>query len=316
QTDPESALDALGELPFNPGGSRVLIEAMETLTKKSPQQAIARALQWRNVRARKQALSAIAEQWAYKDPAAAFAWADGDAPENAREDLRFNVLKLWLDKDPVAAVEHISSMQLTRHHNELLEHAVPALYSKDPTTALKLLDEHLEGASRINAIGGIAAGLSRQSDSQSVTALLPWIEELPSTRRTAFHVFLSSYAAQQPESALTWLNQKVNLGGDEYQWLHGTLVNSWAQSDLAAAKVYVEQLPEGPKKLDAVQSVVGAAMPRNWIAPEQQLATLEQTRDWIESLGAETVGNLAEQMESLDSVINDARIEAEREARR
>ena len=101
---------------------------------------------------------------------------------------------------------------------------------------------------------------------------------------TAYRSVISIYSANQPETALKWLNQRENLKDDDYQILHSQLVEGWSKGDLPGSKAYVGQLPDGPVRAGAIASVLSATMAgystESATDSEQQIAALEQTQRW------------------------------------
>jgi hypothetical protein len=126
---------------------------------------------------RNQILSERVEEWADKDPDAAFRFANGLPPGKLRDDSRAQALLKWAAKDPAEAVAHVKQIipELTAGilGSAFLTQMVDVIAHKDPQAAVQFARD-LPPEFRNNPV--IAAG--REWARTDPVAALEWAREL------------------------------------------------------------------------------------------------------------------------------------------
>jgi hypothetical protein len=202
-------------------------------------------LQWHEVAVR----SALLQDWAEKDAAAALRWA-GRLPKSSAGSVRLEILRYLAAADLKEALAIARSISSTDERMATLAELVPVIAETDPEEALRLLQS--SGRERGDGRYGIifrAWALRDPVEAWQKAQSLP----LPS-RSMACQEVLRVRAARDPGEALA-LTLTLQKGRSRLEGL-GSVFSTWAARDPAKARDAALSLTSGAERDAAVQSVI------------------------------------------------------------
>lgn len=199
------------------------------------------------------ALYAFINQAASEDPEEAFRVLASESANSQSYGYYHNLFQKWAKDDPDAAIAKLSLIKGASNRQQALQGIVVALVASDPKRALHMLDGMPPGQNRNSMLASItSAWMSRDSD-----AAIAWINSLPpSDRSKAVENGCWQLIQENPAKAAAFLSSLPVNNQTSHQF--SNLASQWAQQDLDAARKWVESLPPGRTREQAMNGIIGA----------------------------------------------------------
>lgn len=200
------------------------------------------------------ALHAFLSQAATEDPEEAFRVLASESASSQNYGHYHNLFQKWAKEDPEAAIAKLSLIKGTSNRQQALQGIATALVTSDPQRALDMLDGMPPGQSRASMLASItSAWMSRDSD-----AAIAWINSLPAADRSkALQNGIWQLVQEDPGKAATLLSSLPANNQTVHQF--SNLASQWAQQDLDAAQRWVESLPAGRTREQAMNGIIGTS---------------------------------------------------------
>ncbi|MGL5017645.1 MAG: hypothetical protein ACRDBP_05900, partial [Luteolibacter sp.] len=221
-TDPQRALDLLGDMPPGQGRSNMLSSISSTWIRHDPDAAIAWVQSLDSVD-KSTAIQNITSQLAHEDPAKAAALL-ASMPMTSQTSYQFsNLASQWTQQDPEAARKWVESLPAGQAKQRALSGIISSLAQSDPVKAATFFGDTM---------------VTNQNSSEVGMIVGAWVK----TDQTA---------------ALAWL-ESLDLRGDAQRNVHSQFLNNWVNQDAAAASRYAISLSDEKSRQQAINSLVGA----------------------------------------------------------
>ena len=293
--DPAAALAWAAE---NDSGSfpRLQMQVLEQIAASDPELALSKALAFRNSDFRNSLISHVIESVARKDPATAIALIDQVDNPVTRRNASSSLVNRWIRTDPDAAIAWIQEHD-ERTANELMGRAVSTITRSDLDSAIRILPL-VSGSQTQNMREQVARRIAQQRSAVDAQSFIRQFEgqegyrklqvavvsgmaqsdpvgakyladQLPrgAERDSALAQIIRYHAANQPRAAIAWLD---SIDGEMQR---GTatagIATNWYQQDAVAASRWVNDLPNGAERDDAIMQM--ARHFRDVTAAEQKM---------------------------------------------
>jgi hypothetical protein len=234
---------------------------------------------------RQLAVRAIAETWSQTDPAAAYAYGLALEDRDLQASFVAGVVRQWTQSDPVVALRHLSDRSHGRRAIMQVYQAMGALAAHDPERAFELAGQLDPADLRSAAQQAVIQTWAREDAS----AVAERIEAMPPSpgRRELEQLLAEQYAREHPDEAIAWAQRRSGPAGIELltavlngiaqedaeravdiastfdtgtlqrQALSTVISNlAWQRPEVAAQ--FVDRLPAGAERADAMQQIAGA----------------------------------------------------------
>ncbi len=198
------------------------------------------------------ALYVFLNQAASEDPEEAFRVLAFESANSQGYAHYHNLFQRWAKDDPEAAIAKLSLIKGTSNRQQALQGIATALVASDPKRALDMLYGMPPGQSRTSMLASItSAWMSRDSDSA-----IAWIDNLPAADKSkAVQNGIWQLAQENPAKAAALLSSFPANNQTSHQF--SQLASQWAQQDLEAAQKWVESLPAGRTREQAMSGIIG-----------------------------------------------------------
>jgi hypothetical protein len=249
KADPEAATKACAALP---GGSYNILDATGKALAGCAEKDAMAAVEWAANLARQDKtagnllLEKCLEVWAARDPDAAAVYFSSLPPG---EMSSAGLVKKWAAKDPESALRWAEQANV-HNRSELIEAAVAAVAETDIGKAALL-------------VSGMEDGSLRDKATASLT---------------------STWAAKDPEAALSWATQLP--AGPARNKSITDAASGWAYKDVAAAAAWAKTAPAGSLPLQAYSRII----------PQLQRENLPAAAAWINELPEGTATHAVDAM--------------------
>ncbi|HLP06779.1 MAG TPA: hypothetical protein VK178_01335 [Opitutaceae bacterium] len=192
-------------------------------------------------------IAALAEQ----DPSAAFEKALAMSSERGGGNALGTAARAMVLRDPTSAAAVLARIPSGDTRNWAAIQVVDALSASDPKLAAEFALTLAAGNSRAAALNTAIHAMAADPD-----AAIGWIQaELPAgaERDRAIRSVVESIADDAPADALRRIDL---LPSDARAETTKSLIQRWAENDIANATTWVEQLPPGPERDAATESLM------------------------------------------------------------
>jgi hypothetical protein len=197
------------------------------------------------------ALYAFLNQASSQDPEEAFRVLASESPDRHGYGHYHNLFQKWAKEDPDAAIAKLSQIKGTSNRQQALQGIASALVASDPKRALEMFDGMPPGQTRGNMLASItSAWMNHDSE-----AAMAWINTLPAADRSKALQNVSWQLGQEnPAKAAELLASLPANNQTSHQY--SQLAGQWAQQDLDAARKWVESLPAGRTREQAMSGIL------------------------------------------------------------
>lgn len=250
---PESAKEVLLRATSHASELRrsyALVEWIRGLRPDQYADAVALATSLPSQKAR-EALWMLYSAWLKHDPKAAM--EDCRTRRNLPVLFPVGVFIEWGQRDLAGAIDWIGGLQRRRDRDNFfysLTDSLLKLARDDPDAVYRLLARP-ELAGSVRDIGEIMSVLARRNPAETVQQALA----LPSARRDeALRAVLETWGARAPKDALAWVAGQPG-DGPALAKLREAVLRAWGASDVAAATTYVQTLPPGSARNEAIAQI-------------------------------------------------------------
>jgi len=272
--DPAAALAALDRLPRKPWAAQAVKAVAQGWATKNPQAALQAGLSLPEGGRRRDFLSAACHTWLEKDVVAAAAWLKSLPPEiSARSVIGKDHLFLGGMNDKNAVEKMNALVDVHRlagaSQNTWLHHDFMHWSSRDPETAVPwALALPLDTPKRDDIVRSALDHLAQDQD--KALATLPTLTERKD-RDNLVQSIASRWGAAEPEKAWAWA-ATLDEGAGRSQAIT-TIANTWASTDPEAAVAFLKQ--HRPETIAEWGSQAASTWIRN--DPEAALAWVQTT---------------------------------------
>jgi hypothetical protein len=257
QKSPEAALAFLKQLPPGAGYDAAAIGYVKGLAKADPEKAITSALRWRDGNVKLTTLTSAFGELAKSAPARALVALDQVTEPDQRAKVFNMLVSSAQDKDLPALAEYYE----------------------------RAVRENPEMNRWVNTLSRVAGGIAKEDPK----AALAWAAKLPEKEQAeGMERALSVWSWSDPKSALQWNAENTADDGAKKR-RDSAILSSWLDIDFTAAKDWVEKLPPGPVRDNAVPRVVWRLAARG---------DSDQAAEWINQMPEADRGRLAADLAS------------------
>jgi hypothetical protein len=249
--DPDGAWQAASGLTDKKQRSQAISNVLGEAARTDPHKA-------------RQMLMGIQEQQLKNEVLHAFLWnAAAEDPELALEVLQsestptngyshyHNVFSQWAKDDPDAALASLTQIKGSRQRHQALAAIVSTLALSDPQRAMDMLAELPNGKDRST----ILSSFSSSWMSQDSEAAMAWIKTLPpSDQQKAMENGYWQLIREDPAKAAEIMTTLPATNRNSHYF--SQLASEWAQHDVDAAKRWVDSLPAGRAREQAMQGMI------------------------------------------------------------
>lgn len=194
--------------------------------------------------------SLLLTAWAETDPTAALAYAKDNTSGNFASNT---ILTTWAGRDPEAAVAWAKANHTGDGANPYMAGIIRGLATDDPVRATQLLTDMPYSRERGDALGAIMPALIQQGPD----AARQWVSGISDERLRdgAMTRIAEQLANVDPKGTAEWL--VANPSSATSRRLDDVLA-AWARKDQTAAVSYLNTLPAGADRSNALRGVVTA----------------------------------------------------------
>jgi hypothetical protein len=269
---------------------RVLGRISSSLAATDPKKAAELAASLPPSASAMEAVTAVANQWAYKSPEEAIAWAGTLESEKARQDATSAALAQWADRDPEKAAAATGQLADDNARRSAREKIAAAWAQKSPAEAekwalsLPLADRYSALASVWNATAGDDPAKTAASLAATLPAAAGIDSASPGLAASAGRI-ATAWVSQDPQAAAAWATQLPD--GKAREAAMASIADQWATTDTMAASTWINQLPPGRSRDEAAAKLIEKITPTDptaaftWAAniqdPDKQLQSLKNT---------------------------------------
>lgn len=181
--------------------------------------------------------------------AAARALAEAGDDEGQRGSINWRVSRMLADRDPKEAIKYAETLTNPREQGQTYESAMNSWMDKDKPAAMKWLKEQPESV-QVSAVRGMRGELKEMSF-EEVTKLSGEVSGKASAE--LWSMGLQQTAQKNPEEALRYL---PNVAEDQRPYSYQQIAQSWTKKDPEAASSWIDPMPPGKEKDNAIQGMV------------------------------------------------------------
>lgn len=181
--------------------------------------------------------------------AAARALAEAGDDEGQRSSINWRVGRMLADRDPMEAIRYAEE-QPEKERGQTYEAALSSWLQKDEKEAMKWLKEQPENV-QTDAVKGMRGQLKDMSYDE-VAKLTT--EVTPAAANNLWKISLDQTANKDPEAALQYL---PNISESDRPNSYREIAQSWTKKDPEAASSWIDPLPPGKEKDQAISGMVG-----------------------------------------------------------
>jgi RNA polymerase sigma factor (sigma-70 family) len=216
-------------------------------------------------RERQNLLDEAVAAWSRTQPAAAAAWVNSFYPEPDRAARLRPVLGACGEMNPKAAWALWQQMPAGIPRDEALRTFIGSLAQQDLSAALACLDKVQSSHIRKAAL----SDLLEQWAKKDATAALAWAQAQPTQhgRDETVGTIIAGTMEANPAQAAELLQSLSATTLEKDRGLIASVVQSWAKNDFSATTTWATQLPEGPLRERALESLLP-----EWVAQDPQAA--------------------------------------------
>lgn len=196
------------------------------------------------------ALKGILPGWIAVDPAAAAKWVEALPESKAREEALMLAAVVWTDKDPDAARAWLEAQPKSRSRELGWRQYIGQVSQVDPATGAAALPNIGDQSLRDSLISLIASAWTKTNHAEAAA----WIQAMPAglARDEATLVYVGQVASIDIRVAV----ESLPAIQDEQTRNRAlpAIAGAWARQDVTAAGAWLQSLPPGAPKDDAVVS--------------------------------------------------------------
>jgi hypothetical protein len=198
------------------------------------------------------ALYAFLNQAASEDPEEAFRVLASESANSQGYSHYHNLFQKWAKDDPDAAIAKLNLIKGTSNRQQALQGIAMALVTSDPKRALDMLEGMPPGQTR----GSMLATITSTWMSHDSDAAIAWINTLPAEDKSkAVQNGCYQLMQEDPAKAAKFLASLPT--NNQTRGQYSELASQWAQQDLEAARKWVESMPAGRTKEQAMSGIIG-----------------------------------------------------------
>ncbi|MDA0813607.1 MAG: hypothetical protein O3C21_14605 [Verrucomicrobia bacterium] len=190
------------------------------------------------------------QQWVRDQPEAAIAKLSKIQGQQQRTQAIHGIVAGLAATDPDRAIALARGLQSVNERTQALNIAAANIATTDPQRALQMLDDVTAGNQRQQMIGSIASSWA----SKDASAAVEWIQSLPpGDRKAAMNNSIWQIAQNDPKLA-AGIVASLPMSNNLFQ----NVASQWAWQDSDAAAAWVETLPKGTGRREAVNGLVNS----------------------------------------------------------
>lgn len=258
RTDPDRALDIALSLAANPGPQlappTMMIAAQMLAGADDPERIANRILSVADRTVREQTLSAVANAWSVRDPAAALRWLVANADRVPARSL-LQAGQQLARSDPAAAFGYTS--QIPNELRAAWLGSVAAGYAQnDPESAMSWVGQYQGQAGYESAVAAIV----QQAANYDPAVAARLLESMPPNGPGyvgAVSTIAYRWGSQSPREAAQWASDLRDA--TSRRMALSAVLQRWSVSDPAAARAWALAMPEGDARDAALVPVVASA---------------------------------------------------------
>ena len=216
----------------------------------------------------------LVRSWAKKDPAAALAWSDANLTGNARNEAIGDIVKSAAEKSLTTASEIVAGMEAGAAQNRAAASLFETWFKKGKDqrdAAFEWLESLPDDESRAIAMERIQWNWMWE-DPKGVSDFIAGPHGKLATGQIIQRV-AGTLAAKNPEAAMEWAGK---LSADRVAEARAGVLQGWMQIRPEGAANYARNLPAGPERESALNSITGHLI---YQAPERAAAWLRSLPD-------------------------------------
>ena len=260
-SDPLQAIDLAQRLTSSGTRDQALQAVFQGWAQRDPESAAMGIEQISNLSAssRRSLAGSVAAQYAQRSPQEALAWArrvDGHG------NLWRTVLKTTAARDPHAALNAAMAVESDGDRHQAISSVIGVVAQSQPDVAVGYLDQIPAGAAKTAAITQVVHQWSRQDPA----AAFEWAQTLPAgdTHTKAMQSIVRRMVRHDPELAASYVGR---IGGPARQHWITTVAGSLVNTDPQRALNWIAQFRDEPGHDAALTKVV-----QSWAASDPQAA--------------------------------------------
>lgn len=249
--DPDGAWDAATQFKEKNLRQQLISSVIGVISRSDLGKARQLLAGIKDPRTKQNALYSFLNQAASEDPEEAFRVLASESMGSSGYGYYQTLFAKWAKEDPDAAIAKLSQIKGTTDRQQALHGIAMALVTSDPKRALAMLEEMPPGQVRGNMLGSISsAWMTHDSD-----AAMVWINGLPAADRSkALQNITWQLGQDDPAKAAELLSSLPVNNQNSHQY--SQLAGQWAQQDLEAARKWVETLPAGRTREQAMSGII------------------------------------------------------------
>lgn len=250
--DPDAAWDATMQFGDKNLKRQMIASVIGTVSRLDLDKARRLLAGIKDPQIKQNALYAFLNQASSQDPEEAFRVLASESQDRQGYRHYQNLFQKWAKEDPDAAIAKLSQIKGTNNLQQAMQGIALALVTSDPKRALDMLEGMPPGQSRGNMLASItSAWMNHDSD-----AAIAWINSLPPADKSkAIQNITWQLGQENPAKAAALLASFPVNNQTSHQF--SQLASQWAQQDLDAARKWVESLPDGRTKEQAMSGIIG-----------------------------------------------------------
>lgn len=253
EIDPDAAWDAAMQFEDKNLKRQMISSVIGAISRADLDKARHLLSEIKDPQTKHNALYAFLNQAASQDPEEAFRVLVSESADRQGYGHYHNLFQKWAKDDPDAAIAKLSLIKGDYNRQQAMQGIVTVLVTSDPKRALAMLDGMPPGQSRANMLSSItAAWMSHDSD-----AAIAWINSLPAADKSkALQNSCWQLIQEDPAKAAAFLSSLPANNQTSHQF--SNLASQWAQQDFEAARKWVDSLPDGRTKEQAMNGILNS----------------------------------------------------------
>ncbi|MCB1099071.1 MAG: hypothetical protein KDN22_26100 [Verrucomicrobiae bacterium] len=249
--DPDRAIAFAGGLENLNERNSALSVVAANIASTDPQRALKMLDDVPAGNQRRQMISSIALSWSGRDPNGAIAWMQTLPPGDKNAAMQNAIWQITVN-DPSTAADMIGSMPISNNTTEMFQTVASQWAQSDPTAAAAWVETLPRGAGRQQAVNGLVSGLKNDEPAKAAAFLSK--EGITNNLSYVAGNLFGSWVTTDPEAAVAWIDG-LDLGSNAMRNVLSNGLNSWVQSDTAAATEYALGITDKDVQHQAVESL-------------------------------------------------------------
>jgi hypothetical protein len=228
------------------------------------------------------AIPRLAWNWAEVDVQSALAWAQALPADNAqvRNAALSDVFNVWTVNDPVSAAAYVQTLTTDASFGNLANQVLNSWGRSDPQAALAWVESLPPGPAQNQAMETALAQLANVNPQAALDAAGQLTGGTKDNAQT--NIFDTWSAGQPAEAAAALMNTNdTYFNGTTLNTVTATVARNWLNQDPQAATQWINTLPPGAPRDNAVEQIVSTVGPSD---PASAFA-------WALSIGSQSARN-------------------------